>query len=220
MRRFVRRDERAGETRRDGPAASNFDAKSDREVHRQTRDARGIPEQCVKRLEMIPDWLSRLLEPGENSTITLVENAVPRAHLKPCDNLLDQLALSVGWQGRDDLLIIEHARGDERQLAGVAIGAERVEVRKIGNRIEQPPRPISTPAQHSGDDQQNEQPRGDVGENEIGFEKCRTGGQYRSCRSEQDEAVGEPLAKHGCGAQGQGDEETRKPAEIHRGTAC
>ena len=105
-------------------AAADFDAEGDREVDRQASDPGRVAEQRVERLEMVAERLPRLLEPGENAAIALIEDAVGRADLQPGDDLLDQLALAVRRQGRDDFLVIEHARRDERLLAAVAVARE------------------------------------------------------------------------------------------------
>ena len=70
---------------------------------------------------MIAERLLRLFEPGEDAAIALVKNAIGRSDVQPGDDLVDQLALAARRQGGDDFLVVEHARGDERLLAAIAV---------------------------------------------------------------------------------------------------
>ena len=57
-----------------------------------------VPEEGVKSLKMVAKRLLGLLEPRENAAIALVKNALGSANLQPRNDLVDELALSVGRQ--------------------------------------------------------------------------------------------------------------------------
>ncbi len=67
--------ERAGQSIGDGSAAADLDAESDRKVHWQAGDSRGVAEQRVERLKVIAEWLFGIFEPGEDSGVALVQYA-------------------------------------------------------------------------------------------------------------------------------------------------
>ena len=80
VRGFVGGDERAGQTVRERPAAADLDAEGDGKVDRtSSRNPRRIAEQRVERFEMVAERLLGLLEPGEDSGVALIKQAVRRA---------------------------------------------------------------------------------------------------------------------------------------------
>ena len=72
---------------------------------------------------MIAERLPRVFEPGENAGVALIEHPVGRADLQPGDDLFDQLSFAVAGQRRDDFLVVQKPRGNERLLAAVAVCA-------------------------------------------------------------------------------------------------
>ena len=83
MSRFLGRDESAGEAASKRSSAADLDAEGDGQVDRQATHARRIAEQRVERFQVVPEGLSRLLEPGENATIALIERPARRSDLEP-----------------------------------------------------------------------------------------------------------------------------------------
>ena len=153
MRGFFGGDERAGEAVGERTAAADLDAESDRQVDRHAADPGRVAEQGVERLEMIAERLLRLLEPGEDAAVALVENAVAASRPSAATTICSiKLALAVRRQGRDDFLVVEDARGDERLLAAVAVGAQRVEVGQAGIGLTRPRCTIPPPAEDDADD--------------------------------------------------------------------
>ena len=86
---FLRGDECAGEAAGERSAAPDFDAKSDRQVDRHVGDPRRGAEQSVERFQMVAESLPRIVEPGENSAIALVQGSARRADLETRDDLLN-----------------------------------------------------------------------------------------------------------------------------------
>src|SRR5438067_9063849 len=106
---------------------------------------------------MIAEWLVRLLEPRENARIALVEQPIWRADFQPRDDLLDQLALAVWRQSRDDLLVIQDACRNERLLAAIGVRPKRAEVRQVRDWIDEAARAVSPPAERARNGQEHEQ---------------------------------------------------------------
>ena len=99
MRGFVGGDQRARQAVGQRAAAADLDAEADRQVDRQPVDPRRVAEQGVERLDMVAEGQLRILEPGEDAAVALVERALGSADAKARHDLLDQLALAVGRKG-------------------------------------------------------------------------------------------------------------------------
>ena len=174
MRGFFGGDERAGQAVGERAAAADLDPEGDRQVDRQAGDPRRVAEQRVERVEVIAEGLRsapRTRRKCRRRPGKACDRGAPTVSRD--DDLLDQLALAVGRKGRDDFLIIEDARSDQRLLASVAVGAKRVEVGQVGNGVDETALAEAPPAEAAGDDQQHEQRRRDVDEDEVRFEGDR-----------------------------------------------
>ena len=104
MRGFLGGDERARQPVGHRAAAADLDSEGDGQVDRQAGDPRRVAEQCVERFEMVAERLPRILEPGENAGVALVEHAIGEPDRQTSDDLFDQLAFAVRRQCREDLL--------------------------------------------------------------------------------------------------------------------
>ena len=98
------RDQGAGQPVMERASTADFDAERDVEVDRQSGNARGIAEQRIERFEVVAERLARILEPGKNAAVALIEDAAGRSDFQPGDDLLDQLSLAVARQAGDNFL--------------------------------------------------------------------------------------------------------------------
>src|SRR5204862_3210874 len=92
-------------------------------------------EQGVQSIEVRCERRSLGREPGENALIALVDAAILLAQSEPGDDLLDELALAGGVEGRSNLRVIMHSDRAQRQLAAAAVGGKGGEVRQTGEGI-------------------------------------------------------------------------------------
>ena len=125
MRGFLGGDERARQAVGERAAAADLDAEADRQVDRQAADPGRIAEQRVERVDMVAERQLRLLEPGEDAAVALVEACGPSTPTdrRPTICSTSWRSLSAGRVG-DDLGIVEDAGDDQRLVAARAVARE------------------------------------------------------------------------------------------------
>src|SRR6185312_8607356 len=145
MSRFLGRHQRARKPVRKRSAAAQLNAERNGKVDGQAADTRGIAEQGMKRFEMVAKGLSRFLEPGKDSAVALVQKTLGCADVEPRDDLFSQLALALRRQARDDFVVIEDPRGDQRLVASLAICTKCAQVGQVGDRVDEATRAVRPP---------------------------------------------------------------------------
>ena len=73
VRGFLGGHQRAAEAVGERAAAADLDAEADRQVDRHAADPDRVAEQGVKRVEVVAERHPRVLEPGEDAAVALVE---------------------------------------------------------------------------------------------------------------------------------------------------
>src|SRR4051794_27718308 len=113
-RAFVRGYERACKSVGERPAAPDLHPECDGKIDRQSSYPCRVAEQGMQGLEVVAERLARILEPGEDAGVTLVQRALRRGDPQPRDDLIDELTFTRCRQCGGDLLIVQHARRDDR----------------------------------------------------------------------------------------------------------
>src|SRR3546814_17512131 len=78
----------------------------------------------LQSFQVMAEWLGRIVEPGENPVIALIEGSLASAHRQTGNRLLDEMPLVGRRQGRNHFGIVQDARDEQRLV--------RSEERRVG----------------------------------------------------------------------------------------